>query len=300
MASCLLPVDGDESIVVSGPVLRRLIGSGSGDAALLYLCLLRRRGETSVSEAGQALKWQEKRLRAAADELRAMGLLGAEKPEPPPAPVPPSYEREDVLSTLEQDEEFRALTAEVDRRMGKKLSPAEIGVLLGLYSYVGLPPDVIYLIVCHCMERAAARGGARPSLRRIEQEGYAWAARGIDTQERAAAYLKEYALRQGELSRYMEVMGMGDRPPAPSEEKYLTGWWEMGFSPEAVALAYDRTMLRCHKLKLNYLDGILRKWHEKGLHSPEEIQAGEGAHPARPAAAADRRTSAAELKKYLK
>ncbi|QNL44213.1 DnaD domain protein [Oscillibacter hominis] len=303
MASCLLPVDGDESVLVSGPVLRRLIGSGSGDAALLYLCLLRRRGEISTEQAGRELKWDRMRLQTAEDELRAMNLLGAgEQREAAPSP-PPAYEREDVLNCLEHSEEFRCLTAEVERKLGKKLSTPDLGTLLGLYDYLGLPADVIYLLVCHCMERSAARygPGRRPSLRRIEQEGYAWAARGIDTQERAAAYLKQYALRQGMLPRYMEALQLGDRPPAPSEEKYLAAWADMGFSPEAVALAYDRTMLRCHKLKMNYLDGILKKWDEKGLHTVDEIQSGDGPRPAPvPAAAQGSRRSAAELKKYLK
>ena len=60
---------------------------------------------------------------------------------------------------------------------------------------------------------------------------------------------------------------------SPSEEKYLHGWQEMGFAPEVVALAYDRTMLRCHELKWPYLNGILKRWHKDGLHTLAEVQA---------------------------
>ena len=157
MASCLLPVDGDESVLVSGPVLRRLIGSGSGDAALLYLCLLRRRGEISTEQAGRELKWDRMRLQTAEDELRAMNLLGAgEQREAAPSP-PPAYEREDVLNCLEHSEEFRCLTAEVERKLGKKLSTPDLGTLLGLYDYLGLPADVIYLLVCSTLADAVKR-----------------------------------------------------------------------------------------------------------------------------------------------
>lgn len=71
--------------------------------------------------------------------------------------------------------------------------------------YLGLPADVIYLLVCHCAERVARRygEGRRPTLRQIEKEGYAWARRGIDTQAEAAEYLRRYALRQEALPGYM-------------------------------------------------------------------------------------------------
>ena len=70
----------------------------------------------------------------------------------------------------------------------------------------------------------------------------------------------------------MRALQLGDRLPAPSEEKYLTAWQEMGFGPEAVALAYDKTVLKCHELKWAYCNGILKRWHEAGLHTVEEIQ----------------------------
>ena len=112
-------------------------------------------------------------------------------------------------------------------------------------------------------------------MKQIEKEGYAWARLGIDTQEAADAYLKAYAQRQEALPQYMRALQLGDRPAAPSEEKYILSWQEMGFGPEAVALAYDKTVLRCHELKWAYCNGILKKWHEAGLHTVEEIQSGD-------------------------
>jgi len=70
----------------------------------------------------------------------------------------------------------------------------------------------------------------------------------------------------------MRALGLGDRLPVASEEKYLNAWQEMGFPPEAVALAYDKTVLKCHELKWPYCNGILKRWHEAGLHTPEEIE----------------------------
>ena len=47
----------------------------------------------------------------------------------------------------------------------------------------------------------------------------------------------------------------------------------MGFPAETVALAYDKTVLRCHEFKWAYCNGILKRWHEKGLHTPAETAA---------------------------
>ena len=79
----------------------------------------------------------------------------------------------------------------------------------------------------------------------------------------------------------MRALGLGERAPSPSEEKYLTAWQEMGFAPEAVALAADKTILKCHELKWPYCNGILKRWHEAGLHTPEEIQSGDRPAPGR-------------------
>ena len=63
----------------------------------------------------------------------------------------------------------------------------------------------------------------------------------------------------------------------------------MGFDAEALALAYDRTVLKTGRLQWKYMDSIVRSWHGKGLHSLREIREGDTLSPAqapRPAGAA--------------
>jgi DnaD/phage-associated family protein len=291
MASVLVHT-GDESVTVTAQAAKRLLERGDGDAALLYLALLRRSGAVQPRALAGELRWERSRIEAAERTLRELGLVAPAAAEAPPAPADerPAYQRTDVADHLERDAAFRSLTAEVERRLGKKLTTPDLGILLGLNDYLGLPADVIYLLVCHCAERVQRRygEGRRPGMKQIEKEGYAWARMGIDTQAEAAEYLKKYAQRQGMLPQYMRALQLGDRPAAPSEEKYLAAWQEMGFSPEAVALAYDKTVLKCHELKWAYCNGILKRWHEAGLHTAEEIQSGDRpAGTARPQSASD-------------
>ena len=264
----------DESVTISPSTAKRLVEKGSGDAALLYIALLRRHGTVPPRALAGELRWEKSRIEAAEAALRELGLLApADLPEP--ADEKPDYCQSDIAEKLDGSEEFRSLTAQVERRLGKKLTTPDVGVLLGLYDYLGLPSDVIFLLVCHCAERVARRHGQgrRPTLRQIEKEGYAWSRLGLDTQQAATEYLRKYNERQGAIPAYMRALNLGDRLPVASEEKYLNVWHEWGFPPETVALACDRTVLKCHELKWPYCNGILKRWHEAGVHTPAEIEA---------------------------
>lgn len=187
MAGYVLHLSEQENITLSAAVTRRLIDGGDGDAALLYLCLLKNRGSASPETLRAELKWDEARRSRAEAALARMGLVSAPKPEEPtPSPVPaptaerPAYSREDVARKLEQDASFSALLREVERKLGP-LSTPSVGKLLGLYEDLGLPADVLFLLVNHCIARHAAQYGAGrlPTMRRIEQEGYVWARKGL-------------------------------------------------------------------------------------------------------------------------
>ena len=299
MASVLLHT-AEDPVTLTGTAVKKLLEKGDGDAALLYLALLRCHGSVPPRALAGELRWDKGRIEAAEETLRALGLIAAEERNiPDPSDERPGYQQEDIALRLEEDGEFPHLVAEVEKRLGKKLTTPDIGVLLGLNDYLGLPADVIYLLVCHCAERLQRRtgDGRRPSLRQIEKEGYAWARMGIDTQRAAAEYLKKYAQRQGALAVYMQVLGLGDRVPVASEEKYLAEWQEMGFGPDAVAKAYDKTVLNCGEMKWPYCNGILKRWHQKGLHTLTEIENGDGNAARKKGPEAARPN--AELQKYV-
>ena len=281
MADYMLHLTQEENIVLGAGIVRRLIEYGSGDAALLYLCLARR-GSAEPEKLRAELRWSAEQFAAAEGALRAMGLVGApltpERPPAPPAPPPetalPEYSREDVMGKLESDASFAALLREVERKLGR-LSDPSVRKLLGLYDYLGLPADVVYLLVNYCIDRKARQfgEGRLPTMREIEKEGYAWARQELFSTAAADAYIRREKTRRGQFPEYMAALRLGERAPSPSEERYLGAWADMGFPPDTVALAYDKTILKCHELKWPYLNGILKRWHEKGMHTPEEVGA---------------------------
>lgn len=288
MSGYVLHLPEDESVVLSGPVARRLIEGGDGDAALLYIAVLKHHGSIDDERLRSLLGWEAGRFRRALEALEAQGLIALPQREaPPPAPAPPpadrrpEYTRADMARALE-GQEFAGLTSAVEQKLGKKLTTPDVAALLGLYDQVGLPADVIFLLVGFCAERVADRygEGRRPTLRQIEREGYTWARLGLFSQESAAAYIRKYQKRREELPQLMRLLRLGDRPPAPSEEKYLLAWSDMGFANEVVELAYDKTILKCKELKWPYMNKILCSWHQKGLHTLAEVEAGDRPGPA--------------------
>ena len=118
----------------------RLIKLDSGDAALLYLHLLRR-------GSPEGLRWPEERKRAALKQLQDQGLASlsltaapAEPEEPPEAP-PPEYALEDINAALgDRSSAFPALADEVERRLGKKLTANDLKVLYTCLLYTSPSP----------------------------------------------------------------------------------------------------------------------------------------------------------------
>ena len=72
------------------------------------------------------------------------------------------------------------------------------------------------------------------------------------------------------------ALGIRGRDLTPTETKYISSWLGMGFEEDAIFIAYDRTVTSTGALKWPYMNKILCSWHEKKLHTPEEIAAGDG------------------------
>ena len=171
-----------QKITIDEPALRKLLGMANGDAALLYL-YIKNGGE--AGKAMEALSYSQSRYACALATLHQLGLHQDEKQTRLPGEQP-QYTEVDVLGAMDTDVDFRALYGEIQRLLGKNLNTEELKILLGFVRYLGMPEDVICVLVSYCQDRARQRGSLRnPSLRTIEKEAYAWAERGIDSMEDA-------------------------------------------------------------------------------------------------------------------
>ena len=268
-------------ITLTEEEVRKLTSCGNPDAAVLFLY---RKAELPRETALAALHFTVPRMVGATDTLRQLGLWQEERPVHP-TPERPQYTEEDLKREQQAgDGRFRNLVGEAQRRLGRTLSTEELKILLSIYRYLGLPGEVISILVNYCIQRQRSRGISRmPSLRSIEKEAYYWADHGIDTMEQAAVYMQNQLLRQSQLGKIKELFGISGRRLTPGEENYILTWLSWGFGEKEIGLAYEKTCLATGGLKWPYCNSILRSWHEQGFTTLSQIEAGDRA-PAKPPA----------------
>ena len=273
----------------------RLVPNAFGEYLTPSVVSIDEDGEVLVGKAAkERLITHPERTAAAYDHLVRLGLADGAAP-PPSAPAvresdePPEYTGADIARELENGASpFRALADEVQRRLGKILSTADLKMLYTLYDYLALPAEVILLLVNWCVEEMERKygPGRRPRMSQIRREGFVWHRLGV---EAAEEHLKKQSALRARESALLPLLGITGRAAVEGERKYLAAWLDMGFGDDAIRLAYERTVLKKQSMSWPYMNSILRSWHHKGLHTVEEIQAGDSGYPRRsPAPAPDR------------
>lgn len=262
-------------------IAEALIAAHDGDVALLYIYLCCRGGE-DLERAARELCRTMGEISAAWEKLQRMGLLPGERafqdrPVPAPKPAPaeelPEYETEDLVRRSREDAGFSAIVTEAQKVLGHVLSSSDLKRLFGIYDYLALPPEVILMLLNHCVSISQGR---RPSMRFIEKEAYVWANREIMSLEQAEEYIRSSRRRREDMGRIKESLGIRGRELTATEQKYISSWLDMGFGEECISIAYDRTVTNTGALKWNYMNKILLSWHEKGIHNAAQLEEREG------------------------
>ncbi len=263
-----------QTIVIQDRELRMLLGAANGDTALLLLYL---RGGNPPEKAQEDLRLPPERVSCALATLRQLGLWQPEEPARVPASMEkPVYTEGDVVEACDHDRDFGTLRGEVQRVLGRTMNTEELKILLGFHRYLGLPTEVVNLLVSYCRDQSRRRGNLRAvSLRTIEKEAYYWAEQGIDTVEEASVYIQLQNQRFSRTGRIMDILQIRGRRLTKAEERYAAKWIAAGFDDEAIAMAYERTCLNTGNLNWKYMDKILERWAGENLRTGAQIRAGD-------------------------
>ncbi len=262
-----------ESVTIPASDVRRLLASASGDAAILYLYI---QSGNDPAGAEQALQFNATRYSCAAATLRQLGLWPEERRCHIMPGERPGYSEKDVMEAMDSDHSFRLLYGEVQRLLGKSLNTEELKILLGFVRYLGLPNEVISVLVSYCKDRTRQKGSLRnPSLRTIEKEAYRWAEQGIDTLEEAAAYIHTQNVRDSKIGHLKHLLQIRGRRLTQAEERYAQSWLDMDLPDEIITMAYERTCINTGGLNWPYMNKILTSWHQAGLKTPEQVRTGD-------------------------
>jgi len=278
-----------ETVTLTGQTIDKLIRACDGDAALLYLYILKTRGKSSTAETAAAMGKSHGEIATAMAVLSRLGLVklgdstetpgqddSSEALETPPVKEPlkepQQYSIDEIKHELKEGSEFYTLVQETQISLGKILSPDEMLRLFGIYDALRIPPEVILQLVTHCITESRGRGSGRmPSMRYIERAAYTWEREGIFSLDRAEEYLKALEARKSARGEIKKVLQIRDRELSESEKRYVDGWITMGFTPDAIDVAYDITVIKTGKLTWNYMDTIMKNWHGRNIHTLQEV-----------------------------
>lgn len=246
----------------------KLLISGNGYAALLFI-YLRNGNEPNTAKA--ALHLSEPQFRDASETLKALGLC---QPQPLTGAIErPKYTEKDLNVALSTDEQFKALYAEVERRLGKILNTEELKILLGMVNYLGLPNDVICILVSYCISQEKKKGRLKPpTMYQIEKEAYRWADNNITDMQAAFDFIHRKEKEQSKMAKLMQLLQIRGRNLTKPEEQFAREWLQMGLSDDLIAKAYEKTCVNTGGLNWAYMNKILHAWKEAGYRTGEDTK----------------------------
>ena len=260
---------GFQAVAIKEQDIDAIISMKDPKAAMVYLCAVRF-GDISDEGIAGATGLDLFSVQKAVAALCSAGLLGTEETECP------SGGGEELAASME-DRVFAAMAQETEKLFGYAFSGEDLAALLRIYRTKKLPAEVILQLAQFYKADTRRKHGPGRRLRMsvMEKMAAVWEENGIDTLEKAEDYIRRqesYQTAEGDIKRILQIYG---RELVASEKQYVESWLSMGFSPEAIKLAYDRTIERIHEMNFRYMDKIIINWHEKGLHTLPEIEAGD-------------------------
>ena len=263
--SVLLP-EGDLR-VARCDTLDKLIAAADGDAALLYLYLLRT-GNADAKTAARALHLSQERYERAAFTLHQLTAPAAPAQQEDKPDAAPQYTADELRRARMDDHCFAAVCESAEATLGRTLTEGQLRCLLTAYDHLGLDAGAIIELLAYLK---GEKGTVR--LADIRREAYLWADMGIVTAADAQQYLARRAGEKPLSEAVYRALGADPAQPAPKEQRLCRFALAHGFPPEAVALAVQRTDKKQGHKSLDYTLGILRKWDEAGVHTVSEITA---------------------------
>ena len=268
---------------ITSYALDKLFKKADGDACLMYLYFLKRRGSIVIPEAMDALRLSEQQVYDTMGQLAKLGLISGQDVSPKKETVEkaeetPQYSAAELKKEIENDKDFASLLKEIEGVLGKVLTAPDLNILMSIYRHLGMPPEVIYQLVCHLTAAHKERYGAgrTPTMRGIEKIAYIWVRDEIITLDAAMEHIAKREQLRTKVGQVKKIMNLRQEKLSPTQENYIHTWLGMSFDVEVIATAYDKTLVQAGEMKWPYMNAILNNWHEKGLYTLDAVEKQDG------------------------
>ena len=172
------------------------------DAALLF-CYVAACGGSCALPPPQQLNMDEARLQKARSLLVLYNVCAdSQGPQKPRKEV--EYDPAELRQARAGDEAFAGLCQYYESALGRMMRKSELEILYSVYSGLGMPAEVLMLLVNYCA------GRDRLTPRFFEKEAYQWSRDGVETYAQAEQYLANLQQRFSRQGEIMRLLGIRD------------------------------------------------------------------------------------------
>lgn len=189
-----------------------------------------------------------------------------------PKPAPKKEKRptfREAVARQKESPDFDYLLKTAEQRLGRTITPAEAEMFLYIYETVGLPAEVILMLLVYAVRngKVKSRSGFRTYL---EKAALSWAENGITTVAAAEAELCLQE-RRHTVREHIEKLFSLTRPLTLLQAEAALRWVdEWHFSDDMLLIALAKCREKTGDFNANYVTRVLEGWLADGITTAEQ------------------------------
>lgn len=262
------------------------LGSMEADElrVLLYLCAepaFRADTDADKAHAIKTLDMQWAAIETALSGLSVRGIISSDemsadvpaqkKPHKNKASVKadsPVYTKDETAGIIDRNAELhKIINDDVPRLTGKAVTQNEAMILVSMYDYLHLSPESIVKLVDFCRTNGAV------SFRVVERTAYTLFDSNIVAPEDIDNFIERKKQIDDITEKVKRLFGIGSRSLISSEKEIIEKWFTLyNCDYSMIEMAYERTIKNINEASLSYTDAILKKWHDLGCKTADDVK----------------------------
>lgn len=175
--------------------------------------------------------------------------------------------REEIAILGSNDEKLPFLFSEIQKRLGRLLTPNETSSFAWLYCEEGMDVSVILMLVEY------AKGLEKANIRFIEKTAIQWLNAGVEDIASAEEYMQNSAKAELCCKTLAAAFGIRDRKLNKTERDLAFLWInEHSFERKMLEAAFDLCVDATGSYNIKYIKGIIDRWIKDNVKTIEDIK----------------------------
>ncbi len=170
------------------------------------------------------------------------------------------YRFDECMKFVAEDEQLKNMLTAVEATLGKQLTHTEVTCFVTLAKWYGLPCTIIPMLIQYC------KSIGKSSISYIEATGIGWAAEEIDNFEKAEQKISALTARRRAWNSVRSALEIPERKATETELKFSDLWINsQHIDTELIRHAYDKCVNKTGKVSFSYMNGILKRYFDRGI-----------------------------------